>query len=145
MSTFRHSIDLPASPVVVFKAFQDPAQLAKWWGPDGFTNSFEVFEFRPGGKWIFTMHGTDGTDHANESEFLEIVPNSLVRLRHTVQPIFEATISLEATESGTQVTWVSVFENEAFAEKMRDFLESANEQNLQRLAEVVVEATKPEA
>lgn len=145
MSTFRHSIDLPASTAIVFNAFQDPAQLVKWWGPDGFTNSFEVFEFRPGGKWKFTMHGPDGTDHANESEFLEIVPNSLVRLRHTVQPIFETAISLEATESGTQVTWVSVFENEAFAEKMRDFLESANEQNLQRLAEVVVEATKPEA
>lgn len=142
MSTFRHSIDLPASTAVVFNAFQDPAQLAKWWGPDGFTNSFEVFEFRPGGMWIFRMHGPDGTDYPNESEFLEIVPNSLVRLRHTVQPIFEATISLEATESGTQVTWVSVFENEEFAEKLRDFLESANEQNLQRLAAVVGEATK---
>lgn len=145
MSTFQHSIDLPASPAVVFDAFQDPAQLAKWWGPDGFTNSFEVFEFRPGGKWIFTMHGPDGTDYPNESEFLEIVPNSLVRLRHTVLPLFEVTISLEVTESGTLVTWVGVFEDEAFAEKMRDFLKSANEQNLRRLATVVGEAEKHKA
>lgn len=32
------------------------------------------------------------------------------------------------------MTWVGVFEDPAFAERMRSFLESANEQNLDRLA-----------
>ena len=37
----------------VYAAFADPAQLARWWGPAGFTNSFETFDLRPGGSWRF--------------------------------------------------------------------------------------------
>jgi len=140
MSTFRHSIIIPASPEAVFDAFQDPARLAQWWGPDGFTNTFTTFDLRPGGKWIFTMHGPDGKDYPNESEFLEIVPSSLIRLKHTVLPYYELTISLERAPSGTLVSWLGVFDNEVFAEKMRSFLESANEQNLRRLAGAVRDA-----
>ncbi len=43
-------------------------------------------------------------------------------------------ITLEAVAEGTLLTWVGVFENAAFAEQARDFLEKANEQNLDRLA-----------
>src|SRR6185369_10233222 len=56
----------------VFKAFADPTHLARWWGPSGFRNTFEEFDFRPGGTWRFTMHGPDGTDHPNRSVFLDI-------------------------------------------------------------------------
>lgn len=140
MSTFRRTLEIPASPECVFDAFADPERLARWWGPDGFTNTFSVFEFRDGGEWIFTMHGPDGKDYANESEFLEIVPDESVRLRHTVLPHYELTISLKATEEGTLVSWEQIFENETFAEKMRDFLESANEQNLQRLSREALSA-----
>ena len=83
------------------------------------------------------MHGPDGTDHPNESEFLEIVPGSIVRIRHISQPRFELSIALEATPAGTVVSWVGTFENSAFAEKARQFLETANEQNLDRLAREV--------
>jgi uncharacterized protein YndB with AHSA1/START domain len=37
---------LPYTPDEIYDAFADPARLAKWWGPDGFTNTFEIFEFR---------------------------------------------------------------------------------------------------
>src|SRR2546425_724114 len=30
---------LPAAPSVVFAAFSDPNELAKWWGPSGFTTT----------------------------------------------------------------------------------------------------------
>jgi uncharacterized protein YndB with AHSA1/START domain len=53
-------IDAPRRKV--FKAFADPTHLARWWGPKGFRNTFEEFDFRPGGTWRFTMHGPDGTD-----------------------------------------------------------------------------------
>ncbi|MCA9449996.1 MAG: SRPBCC domain-containing protein, partial [Candidatus Omnitrophica bacterium] len=94
MSTFRHSRHLSASPEAVFAAFEDPARLAQWWGPEGFSNTFEVFEFRPGGRWVFTIHGPDGKDYPNESEFLEIVPGSMVRLRHVCLPHYELSITL---------------------------------------------------
>ncbi|WP_193211919.1 SRPBCC domain-containing protein [Luteolibacter marinus] len=138
MSTFRHSREIPSSPAAVFEAFSDPGRLARWWGPDGFTNTFETFEFRPGGRWLFTMHGPDGTNYPNVSEFLEIVPPSLLRIKHDCLPFFEITITLEAVPAGTLLTWVGVFENAAFAEQHREFLESANEQNLNRLAGVVL-------
>lgn len=133
MSVFRHSRDIPASPEAVYSAIQDPARLARWWGPDGFTNTFHTFEFRAGGSWLFTMHGPDGTDYPNQSEFLELVPNALVRLRHVNEPHFELSMALEPSATGTLLTWVGVFENPAFAESLRSFLEGANEQNLNRL------------
>lgn len=134
MSTFRHSREIPAPPESVFNALQDPLRLARWWGPDGFTNTFHTFEFREGGSWLFTMHGPDGTDFPNQSEFLEIAPHSLVRIRHVNQPHFDLSIALTPSAAGTLVSWIGVFENQEFAEKMRQFLETANEQNLNRLA-----------
>jgi hypothetical protein len=134
MSVFRHSRNIPATPEAVYAAIQDPARLARWWGPDGFTNTFQTFEFREGGAWVFTMHGPDGTDYPNQSEFLEIVPHRLVRIQHLSLPRFELAIALEASAAGTLVSWVGVLENHEFAENMREFLEAANEQNLDRLA-----------
>jgi uncharacterized protein YndB with AHSA1/START domain len=143
MSIFRHSRELSATPGAVFSAFREPARLARWWGPEGFKNTFHTFEFRPGGAWFFTMHGPDGADYPNESEFLELVPDALVRLRHVNLPHFELAVTLTATATGTLVTWVGVFEDQAFAERLRAFLESANEQNLDRLALEVGRSVPP--
>lgn len=137
MSVFRHSRELPVAPEAVFAAIQDPVRLARWWGPDGFTNTFHTFEFWQKGTWLFTMHGPDGVDYPNQSEFLDIVPNSMVRIKHINLPHFDLSISLEPSAAGTLLSWVGVFENHDFAEKMRSFLEAANEQNLDRLAREV--------
>ena len=142
MSVFRHSREIAASPDVVFAAFRDPGRLARWWGPDGFTNTFHTFEFRPGGSWLFTMHGPNGTDYPNDSRFLEIVPNSMVRIKHVNLPHFELSISLEPKATGTVVSWVGVFEDREFAAKSRQFLETANEQNLDRLTHEVARGTQ---
>lgn len=134
MSLFRTARILPAPPEAVFAAIQDPERLARWWGPEGFRNTFHTFEFRPGGAWIFTMHGPDGTEYPNQSEFLAIEPNAQVRIKHLNLPHFEMSITLEPAGEGTLLTWVGVFENDSFAEQMRAFLENANEQNIDRLA-----------
>ena len=83
------------------------------------------------------MHGPDGKDYPNQSEFLDIVPDLLVRIRHINLPHFELSISLESIPNGTLVSWTGVFENREFAENARQFLEAANEQNLDRLAQEV--------
>ena len=139
MSRFEHHRDIPARPAAVFAAIEDPARLARWWGPAGFTNTMHTFEFRAGGAWLFTMHGPDGADYANESMFVDIVPDTLVRIRHLNLPHFELSISLEPTAQGTHVAWLGIFENDAFTEQMRQFLETANEQNLDRLTREVAE------
>ncbi|PAW65534.1 MAG: polyketide cyclase [Opitutia bacterium Tous-C1TDCM] len=137
MAVFRQERIMPVRPEEVFAAISDPARLARWWGPAGFSNTFETFEFRAGGRWLFTMHGPDGKNYPNESRFLEIVPNALVRIQHTNLPHFELSLALAPEGAGTRLTWVAVFEDAEFAEKLRSFLETANAQNLDRLAQVV--------
>jgi len=43
----------------VYKAWTTPELLKVWWGPKGFTNTFNIFDFKVGGKWSFIMHGPD--------------------------------------------------------------------------------------
>jgi uncharacterized protein YndB with AHSA1/START domain len=134
MTVFRTSRLLEATPETVFAAIQDPERLARWWGPDGFSNTFEVFEFKPGGRWQFVMHGPDGTNYPNQSEFVEIVPNALVRIRHLSQPHFVLTITLASVPNGTSLSWEQDFADAKVAESIRHIVEPANEQNLNRLA-----------
>jgi len=54
---------LSATPREVFAAFSQPDRLARWWGPRDFTNTFEQFEFKPGGRWVFVMHGPNGANY----------------------------------------------------------------------------------
>ncbi|MBB4843464.1 uncharacterized protein YndB with AHSA1/START domain [Paucibacter oligotrophus] len=132
-STFETSRDLPHAPSEVFAAFAAPERLARWWGPAGFRNSFEVCEFRPGGPWRFTMHGPDGSDYPNEARFEEIVRERKIVIRHTCAPLFTLGIVLTPISTGTRLLWSQVFDDAAFAEAVRHIVLPANEQNLDRL------------
>src|SRR5436309_1971260 len=79
---FLSSRTLAASQAVVFRAFTDPRLLARWWGPDGFTSTFEVFDLRPAGAWRFVMRGPDGAEYAIENEFVEITAPERIVIRH---------------------------------------------------------------
>lgn len=132
MSTFKTSREFSAPPEAVFAAFSSPERLARWWGPDGFSNTFEKFEFENGGLWRFTMHGPDGVSYPNESTFVSIVPNREVVVRHICQPYFTLTIRLEPTVAGTTVNWEQAFESPDVAASIKHIVEPANEQNLSR-------------
>src|SRR5262245_43218818 len=71
-----------ASRETVFAAVSDPARLARWWGPAGFTNTFHEFDFRPGGAWRFTMHAPDGAAYEMDHRFAEIVAPRWIHVRH---------------------------------------------------------------
>lgn len=132
MSIFRTSRVFSASTAEVFAAFADPQRLARWWGPDGFSSTFEAFEFRSGGEWRFVMHGPSGTNYPNESVFVLVEPERLVVVQHVAEPHFTLTIGLEAAEAGTLVTWEQEFERAEVAEAIRHIVLPANEQNLSR-------------
>jgi len=124
---------VPAKPKDVFAAFEQPARLAQWWGPNGFTNTFEQFEFKPGGRWVFVMHGPNGANYPNESVFGEITPNHKIVINHIAPPRFTLTITLTARGDQTHVSWVQEFETAELAAKIRPLAEPGNEQNLDRL------------
>ena len=133
MKSFTTSREIQALPKSIFAAISNPERLAKWWGPAGFTNTFDVFEFQPGGKWSFVMHGPDSRNYTNESVFEEIVPDSKVVIRHIVQPVFTLTVQISATENGSMIFWEQEFANEEVAENVAHIVIPSNEQNLDRL------------
>jgi uncharacterized protein YndB with AHSA1/START domain len=139
--TFATQRALPFSPQRVYDAFARHEQLAQWWGPAGFTNTFESFEFTLGGRWSFVMHGPDGTDYPNENVFSELREPSRIVIVHVTVPHFVLTIDIAVSESGSDVAWTQVFDDRGFAEGVRHIVEPANEQNLDRLHAVLLAAS----
>lgn len=127
-------IDAPRERI--FQAFSDPSRLAQWWGPKGFTNTFQEFDFRPGGTWRFVMHGPDGGNYPNETVFEVIEPERVV-LRHASAPHFELTITFSEEDGKTRVGWRQLFNSAEERERIARFAVEANEQNLDRLEAVL--------
>jgi uncharacterized protein YndB with AHSA1/START domain len=134
MNPFITSRRYAESPEMVFAAIQDPVRLARWWGPDGFTNRVSQCDFTPGGRWVFDMVGPDGAVYPNECVFTTIEPGRRVVIDHVVQPIFTLTITLSPRDKGTYLHWQQAFADDAVAQAVRAVVEPANEQNLNRLA-----------
>ncbi|MDZ7920024.1 SRPBCC domain-containing protein [Rhodoferax sp.] len=132
------SHDIAATPAQVFAAMRDPVRVARWWGPDGFTNTIHTFDFQPGGQWLLTMHGPDGTDYPNESCFTHLVPDALFEIEHFSGHHFFLTIRLEASGDGTRVHWQQTFDTAEHYAQLAQFVAAANAQNLQRLAAEVL-------
>lgn len=122
----------------LFKAWTDPEQLALWWGPKGFSNTFQEFDLRPGGFWRFVMRGPNGVEHPNESVFVEILEPERLVFRH-LKPVhdFLATFTFEDLGGTTRLTWRMLFESAAACERSRRYVVEGNEQNLDRLEAVL--------
>ncbi|HYZ28307.1 MAG TPA: SRPBCC domain-containing protein [Thermoleophilaceae bacterium] len=78
-----------ASPAEVWSAWTDPAQLAQWWGPNGFHTPVESVDvdLRAGGHLYMSMIQTaDGTDYPIRFEILEAVEPELLVLFSPAQP-----------------------------------------------------------
>lgn len=129
----------PFAPSAIWAAFADAGRLATWWGPDGFSNTFEIFEFKTQGRWKFIMHGPDGNDYPNDCRFLEVSPQKIV-IRHVSQPNFTLTITLVEVNGNTNLGWYQAFDDPKVAESLAHIIIPANEQNLNRL-QAVLETT----
>lgn len=140
-ATLRTTRVLAATPERVYAAFANGEELAQWWGPNGFRNEFDAFDFRPGGEWVFTMVGPDGTRYPNRNRFDELVPGRRVVIRHESAPHFCLTVRLTPTDTGTHVDWNQAFEDVTVCNAVRHIAEPGNEQNLERLAALLARAT----
>src|ERR1700756_4323405 len=56
--TITRIFDAPRE--LVFRAWTEPAHLARWWGPRGYTLPSCQLDLRPGGAYSFEMHAPDG-------------------------------------------------------------------------------------
>lgn len=128
-------IDAPRERV--FEAWTDPRRAARWWGPDGFTNTIKRMDVRPGGVWEFVMHGPDGTDYRNKIEYVEVVEPSRLIYEHVSGPRFRASVTFDDWRGKTRVVMRMVFETAAERDatvRAFDAVEGAK-QTLARLAE----------
>ena len=65
---------LDAPRDAVFRMLTEPAGLARWWGPQGFTTPEIELDLRPGGAYRFTMQPPAGEAFHLAGEFLEVDP-----------------------------------------------------------------------
>lgn len=70
-----------ALPPRVFEAMTDPEQVAKWWGPEGFTCPEVTLDPRVGGAYRIAMQPPDGELFHLVGEYVEVEPPS--RLAYT--------------------------------------------------------------
>lgn len=119
----------------VFKAWTDPMEVAQWWGPEGFTNTIEKMEVKPGGTWKLMMHGPDGANYKNKSVFVEVVKPSRLVYLHVTGPKFQMTVTFDEVHSKTRICTQMLFETvEEYSQAVNVFsIEAGAIQTLDRL------------
>ena len=69
-----------ASPEKVYKAFTDADAMASWIPPYGFVCKVHSMDLQIGGKYRMTFTNfTTGSSHTFGGEYLEIIPNELLK------------------------------------------------------------------
>lgn len=61
--TLTVTAEFAADPERVWRLYEDPRLLERWWGPPGYPATFVRHELTPGGGSHYFMEGPDGTRH----------------------------------------------------------------------------------
>ncbi len=124
----------------VWDAWTVPEEVVQWWGPRGFTLTHHSRDLRSGGHWHYTMHGPDGTDYENTTQYLEVVPRQRLVYDHGGHkdrpPLFRVTALFTEREGRTQLDMSMMLATPEAAAEMRSFIRKAGgEGTWDRLAE----------
>jgi uncharacterized protein YndB with AHSA1/START domain len=130
---------------VVFKAWTDPEQLARWWGPRGFTNPLCEIDARQGGAIRIIMRAPDGVSHEMKGVFREInEPERLVFTNRAIgsqgEPLLEGLTTVSFTEQEGKTTMTLETSAVALLPEARAMLNGMNDgwnQSLERLTMVL--------
>ena len=105
MSTVTIIRTFNASPEKVFAAWTDPAQIARWYGPQQFEAPADriTVDLRPGGRWELTMVRRDGAGELPIGyQILEVDPPALLVMRSDPMPNMPdpTVVRIEITANG---------------------------------------------
>ncbi len=136
---------------LVFKACTDPAHLAQWWGPKGFTAPICEWDARPGGKIYVVMRSSEGTDYPMGGEFREIVaPEKLVVMTGALDEqgkflfeILHTTTLVERNGKTTLTMHSRVIKTTAGASRYLGGFEMGMTLSLERLTSHIAQKTEP--
>ncbi|MCW5911066.1 MAG: SRPBCC domain-containing protein [Cyclobacteriaceae bacterium] len=121
---------------LVYEAWKDPTHLKVWWGPKGFTNTFNRFDFWEGGRWSFVMHAPDRGNFRNECTFTTIREPELIVWDRQSKPLFQVEVAFSAlSDNETRVTFRQKFATVAECNKIKKYTVGKNDENMDRLEE----------
>jgi len=131
---------LDAAPDQVFDAWSKPENIGEWWGPNGFTTTTHTMDFKPGGIWIYTMHGPDGTDYPNWVQYTTIIASERIEYMHggeLGEPAhFRVKVKFENLHGKTRLTHRMIFPSQKARDNTVEFgAVEGGKQTLNRLAE----------
>jgi uncharacterized protein YndB with AHSA1/START domain len=113
----------------VWEAWTGPAQVAKWWGPRGFTLTTHSKDLRPGGHWNYTMHGPDGTDYPNTTKYFEVEKHAKLVYDHGGSderaPMFRVTVLFSEKNGKTTMDMSMTHPMPEAAEETRKIIKKA--------------------
>lgn len=134
---------LPAPREVVYRALTDPEELAKWWGPRGFTAPSVDFHPHVGGSYRIAMQPPDGDLFHLSGEFQEVDPPT--HLAYTFRwdppdPDDRQTVAELSLQDRGEETEVLLTQGEFTTEERRALHEEGWTDSLARLEQVLGEA-----
>jgi uncharacterized protein YndB with AHSA1/START domain len=132
---------------LVFRAYNDPDLIPRWWSPRAHTTVVDKMDTRVGGKWRYVMDpDASGAGIAFSGEYREIVPPARISRTSNFEQIgpgHEAleTVEFEALEDGrTRMTTTMLFLSVEDRDGMlQSGMESGYSESLQRLDELLEE------
>lgn len=101
---------LNAPVELVWEVWTNADHIKNWWGPNGFTNTINKMDLSQGGEWNLVMHGPDGKDYKNKSQFRKIIKYKKIVYQHVSGPKFISTIEFEKRGVKTFLKWQMLFE-----------------------------------
>ncbi len=114
----------------VWDAWTDPVQVAKWWGPRGFTITHHSKDLRAGGHWKYTMHGPDGTNWENTTKYLEVEKYSRLVYDHgggdDRPPLFRVTVTFNEQKGKTRMEMTMALPNAEAMQETKKRIKQAN-------------------
>jgi uncharacterized protein YndB with AHSA1/START domain len=136
------SCTFPVSAHRMFAAMTDASLIPDWWGPSVLTNTVEVMDVRPGGKWRIIQRDPSGEEYAFHGFYHQV--DSDHRLVRTFEYEGEAghvileTITFEEVDGGTLVTDQSVYQTQADRDGMVTAgMESGARESMERLYRIL--------
>ncbi|HEY4112626.1 MAG TPA: SRPBCC family protein [Rhizomicrobium sp.] len=137
---------------LVWAAWTEPAHIAQWWGPRGFSNPVCEWEARPGGKLHVVMRANDEiakmiarAHHPMTGEFTEVVPMQRLAFVSTAvddagKPLLESLTTVRFAERDGKTEMVLHAQAKglvAIAEQMLQGMEAGWTQSIDKLEDML--------
>jgi uncharacterized protein YndB with AHSA1/START domain len=125
----------------IFGLLTQPTELAKWWGPHGFTTPEIHIDLRVGGSLRFTMQPPDGESFHLSGEFLQIEFPSRLRFSfrwdEPVPDDRETVVELSLDSRGERTTVMTLTQGEFVTEERLELHRSGWADSFEKLDAVL--------